>query len=161
MSEFETPKENQVKQWGGARAGAGRKLHGKNPATIKREEAKRQFQARVAKNANKLFNAQFDLAIGEKYLMVKRVTGTGKDRKTWVEVIEDIETIKKYIDDDGESLNADAGEDYYYMSVRGANNPAIDSLLNRSFGKADESLDITSDGRKLEGLVIVKNDDTP
>lgn len=161
MADIENLKEIQPKQRGGARPGAGRRLHGKNPDTIIREETIRQFKDRVAKNTDRIFNAQLDLAIGEKYLMVKRVTGTGKDRKTWVEVVDDMETIKEYIDDDGESLNADAGEDYYYMSTRGANNSALDSLLNRAYGKAEEKMDVTSNGEKLEGLVIVKNDDTP
>lgn len=134
---------------GGARPGAGGPKGKMQPQTLERIQAAKLFKARVAKNTNKLFNAQFDLAIGEKYLMVKRVTGTGKDRKTWVEVVDNIETIKEYIDDDGESLNADAGEDYYYMSVRGANNSALDSLLNRAYGKAEERLDITTDGESI------------
>lgn len=154
MAEFETLNENQKGKWGGARNGAGRKAHSKNPQTIVREEVLRQFKDRVAKHTDRIFNAQLDLAIGEKYLLVKRVSGKGKDRKTWVEVVEDVETIKQYLDDDGETLNADAGEEFYYMTTKPANNMALDSLLNRAYGKAQEKMDITTDGEKIETAIL-------
>lgn len=154
MPELDNKNEIQERKWGGARNGAGRKTHSKNSETVIREETIRQFKDRVAKHTDRIFNAQLDLAIGEKYLMVKRVVGTGKDRKTWIEVVEDIETIKEYLDDDGESLNQDAGEDFYYMTTKPANNMALDSLLNRTYGKAQERVDLTTDGEKLEAPAI-------
>lgn len=154
-NESEKLKDKSVKN-GGARPGAGRPKGSMNEASKFRKAAKMEFQRRVANHVDKIFHSQFDLALGEKYLMVKRVEGEGKNRKTWVEVVEDVGTIKDYIEDDGVSLNRDAGEDYYYMTTKPANNMALDSLLNRAFGKADESLDITSDGEKLEPVVIYR-----
>lgn len=147
--------------WGGKREGAGRPKGSMNEATQQRMAVKAAFIERVNKNADRLFNAQFDLAVGEKYLMVKRVEGEGNRRKTWVEIVTDVETIKAYLDDDGETLNSDSGEDYYYMTTKPANNLALDSLLNRSFGKADEHIDHTSDGEKMEGIVIYRPEKLP
>lgn len=135
--------------WGGTREGSGRKKGQLNEATKERAKVLQAYRDRVSKNADRIFNAQLDLAVGEKYLMVKRVQGEGKNRKTWVEVVDDIETIKSYIDDDGVTLNEDAGEDYYYMTTKPANNQALDSLLDRTFGKAEAKLDVTSDGEKI------------
>lgn len=134
---------------GGARPGAGRPLGGMNQSSIERMKVKEAFIQRVNLHADHLFNAQYDLAIGEKYLMVKKTIGTGKNRKTWVEVVEDVETIKKYLDDDGVTLNEDSDSEYYYMTTKPANGMALDSLLNRSFGKAEEKLDVTSNGEAL------------
>ncbi len=138
-------KENQPKKNGGARPGAGRPKHSKNPATIEREAVKRAFQERVAKHADKLFNAQLDLAVGEKYLMVIRTVGTGAKQRRETSVVTDIELIKQYLDDTLDNTD----EEYYFMTTKPANNMALDSLLNRSFGKADEKLDITSNNETI------------
>ena len=143
--ETEKQKNNSVdepKVNGGARPGAGRPKGGMNEATKVRMAAKQEFQRRVVAMSDHLFNAQYDLAIGEKFLLVKRVEGEGKNRKTWIEMVTDIETIKAYLEDDGVALNEDAGEDYYYMSTKPANNMALDSLLNRAYGKPDEKLEV-------------------
>jgi hypothetical protein len=143
--EAEKQKYNSVdkpKVNGGARPGAGRPKGGMNESTKIRMAAKQEFQRRVVAMSDQLFNAQYDLAIGEKFLLVKRVEGEGKNRKTWIETVTSLETIKEYIEDDGESLND--GEDFYYLSTKPANNMALDSLLNRAYGKPDEKL--TLDG---------------
>lgn len=140
--------EASKSQHGGKREGAGRKLHSKNPETIEREEAARQFKERVAKNTDRLFNAQLDLALGEKYLMVRTTSGEGRNRKTTVEIVTDTETIKEFLDDET-GLNSDT--EYYFISTKPANNMALDSLLNRSFGKAEDKLDITTGGDKITG----------
>lgn len=150
LEELESLNDIQKRTWGGARKGAGRVKHSKNKATIDREEAARQFKERVAKHVDKLFNSQMDLAVGEKYLMVKTTTGTGKNRKTTVEIVTDPELIKDYIDS-GESYTFGEENEYYFMTTKAANNMALDSLLNRSFGKAAEKLDITTGGDKISG----------
>lgn len=139
MADLDSSKDNSS-GWGGARDGAGRPKGSMNSDSKERMKVKAAFIQRVNKNADRLFNAQFDLAIGEKYLMVKRVEGEGKNRKTWVEVVTDVETIKDYLDDDGETLNKDAGEDFYYLTTKPANGMAIDSLLNRAIGKPEDKV---------------------
>lgn len=136
-------KENQKKgAWGGSRPGAGRKLHSKNPSTIEREEASRQFKDRVAKNVDRLFNAQLDLAIGEKYLMVITTIGSGAKQRRETSIVTDPDLIKKFLDEELE----DTDTEYYFMSTKPANNMAIDSLLNRSLGKAPDKIEMEHSG---------------
>jgi hypothetical protein len=134
---------------GGKRPGAGRRVGAKNKATLEKLAQKKLLEQRVMANLDRLINAQLDLALGEKFLMVKRVSGSGKDRKTWVEVVTDTDTIKDYLDDDGETINSESGEDYYYMSTRPANNQALQGLMDRTFGKAAQSVDLTTNGNDL------------
>lgn len=130
---------------GGAVPGAGRKPGQKSAATIERDEALRQFRERVAGNVHKLFNAQMDKAIGEKYLMCVRTIGKGAKARRETIIVEDVEIIKAYLDD-----TLDTGDDkYYFMTTKPADNHALDSLLNRAFGKPQESIDLTSKGDKI------------
>lgn len=134
---------------GGKRENAGRKML---PSTIEAREVKMRFVERVNKNANRLFNAQLDLAIGEKYLMVRIPLDEGK-KKYKTEVVTDPEIIAEYLDDNGQTLN-NSGDDYYFMTTRPANNQAIESLLNRAFGKAPEKIEVEGSFFKAEKLEI-------
>lgn len=149
MTELES--SNEKSKWGGARPGAGRPEGSMNPDTKERMKVKSAFISRVNKHADDLFNAQYNLAKGETYLMVKRIEGEGKNRKVWHEMVTDPQTIIEYLDGELQGNDSiDDDEHFYYMTTKPANGLAIDSLLNRSFGKAEEKLDITSDGEKLD-----------
>lgn len=140
MGDLETSNEKS-NGWGGVRPGAGRPKGTMNPKTKERLAVKNAFQNRVAHNADKLFNAQFNLAVGEQYLMWKHKVGSGTKERTVVEVVDDPETIKAYLDD---TLEKNDGE-YYYISTKPANGMAIDSLLDRSFGKAEQKMQLGED----------------
>lgn len=142
------------KKNGGARPGAGRPRHSKNASTITREAAAKIFKDRVAKHVDKIFHAQMDVAIGEKYLMVVRTFGKGAKQRRETSIVTDIETIKRFLDSDFDSGMGEENE-YYFMSTKPANNSALDSLLNRSFGKAPESLDLTSGGDKITNIIYL------
>lgn len=131
----------------------GRKKGSVNKATAEIKEAKKAFIKRVNKNVDRLFNAQLDLAIGEKYLMVVRTTGTGAKARRETSIVTDADTIKQFLDDES-SLDSDT--EYYFMTTKPANNNALDSLLNRSFGKPDQSIDLTSGGEKLPPVALVE-----
>jgi len=148
--EIKSTKEIIAKRKDGRRNN-GRPRGSMNKATMEMKVAKKAFTDRVNKNVDRLFNAQLSLALGEKYLMVIRTEGEGKNRKRWTEIIEDPEIIKQYLD---EELDDD-DEHFYYMTTKPASNQAIDSLLNRSFGKARESLDLTSGDEPIRGATIV------
>lgn len=124
-------------KWGGPRPNSGRPKGSMNPATKTRVATKAAFQDRVARNADRLFNSQFNLATGEQYLMWKHEVGSGAKTRTVVEIVEDPEIIKSFLDD---TLDQ-ASDEYYFISTKPANNMALDSLLNRSFGKADEKIE--------------------
>lgn len=133
---------------GGARPGAGRPKGSMNESTKIRMAAKLEFQRRVAKHADELFHSQFDLAKGEKYLMVVRTIGEGSKTRRETEIVTDPELIKQFLDEQLENTD----DEFYYMTTKPANNMALDSLLNRAFGKAEESLDITSGGEQINSV---------
>lgn len=137
---------------GGARPGAGRPKHSKNPKTIEREEAARQFKERVATNVDRLFNAQLDKALGEKYLMVITTTGEGAKQKRETTIVIDPETIKSFLDS-GEDPKFGEQNEYYFISTKPADNMALDSLLNRSFGRATEKIELEHSGEVGDGSV--------
>lgn len=131
---------------GGARKGAGRPRGSENKQTKERRAALERFKERVENHADRLFNAQANLATGEQYLfcIVTTTDSKGKTSKR-TEVVTDLETIKAYLDD-----TLDVGDDeYYYLSTKPANNMAIDSLLNRAFGTPQKSVDLTTKGQSI------------
>lgn len=157
----EIEKLNSKSTRGGRRPNAGRKKGQLSPATIERAAALSAFRDRVVKSVDKLFNAQLDLAVGEKYLMVKITEGTGKSRKTWTEIVTDPEDIKMFLD--GELDNTET--EFYYMTTKPANNIAIDSLLDRTFGKAQQNMKLENDGDnpiiailKARGIELAEGD---
>jgi hypothetical protein len=149
-----------IKGRGGPRPGSGRPKGKKSPATLTREEALRQFRERVAKNTSKLLNAQMTLAMGTQMLFVIHTDSKGTRRKP--EMITDTETISRFLDEnegvDGVMSNKHAegskAEDYYFMTTALPNNQALESLLNRTYGKAQENIDLTSQGEKLKGAIV-------
>jgi hypothetical protein len=139
---------------GGKRPGSGRPKGSLAKSTMTAMEAKNHFINRVQKNVDTLFNAQLALAKGEQFLYRKVTTGEGKSRRTSVEMVQDTELIEEYLVDDGYSLNQESDEEYYYISTRPANNQAIDSLLNRAFGKAPEKIEIEGGFFKADKMII-------
>ncbi len=126
---------------GGARPGSGRPKGKPNGATLERLEAKKALQDRIAKNVDQLFHAQMSVAVGS--VMLFRVDKTEKGADLPAVQVTDAEEIKQYID--GE-LDTDS---YYFITTRTPNNQAIDSLLDRTFGKAEQHMDLTTDGDKI------------
>lgn len=138
---------------GGAREGAGRRKGGMNKDTEMRAATKQAMIDRIHGNVDILLNAQFNKALGETYLMVKRTErdSKGKVLRIYHEVVEDKQTIIDYLDGQemgGEDISDD--ENYYYMTTKAPDNMALKDLLDRGFGKPDAKLDVTSDGQKLE-----------
>jgi hypothetical protein len=142
---------------GGKRENSGRKIL---PRTIETMEVKRKFVERVNKAADRLYNAQLDIALGEKFLMV-RIPINDEKSKYKTEVVTDPDIIAEYIDDNGVTLN-NSGDDYYYMTTRPANNQAIQSMLDRAFGKAPEKIEIEGSffkANKLEINIVQKRNE--
>lgn len=135
------PKHDGRSSNGGVRPGSGRKKGKLDQVTLSRIEAQKQFKDRVAKNVDRLFNAQINKALGETYLMVKRKVGKGASARTVTEIVDSPEVIKQYLD--GELDDTD--DEWYYMSTKAADNFAIQNLLDRSFGKANETIENTGE----------------
>lgn len=131
-------KKSTVKpKHGGKRPGAGHpkgKLHAK---TLERMRIKAEFEDRVAHHANALFNAQMSLAMGSKFVFKRVRTKTSKGyRWSRFEVVQDPAEIMKFLDGDFKK----AENEYFMITTDKPDSKAIDSLLDRSFGKAAQSL---------------------
>lgn len=143
----DTLKENSS-NWGGARPGAGRPQGSMNQTSKDRMAVKRAYQERILKVTDHIFNAQYNLATGEQYLFWKHKVGSGTKERTVVEVVDNIEVIKAFLNDELDTED----DEYYYLSTKPANGMALDSMLDRAFGKADSKLDVTSNGETLGGI---------
>ena len=146
----ENPKNKST--LGGARPGAGRKKGGMNKATLERMEVEKELKQRVLRHAQRLYDAQFSLAQGLSFLFVIRTETDkkGNKRKLRPEQITSPTIIEAYLN--GEYEEDD--DEYYFITSKAPDNKAIDSLLDRTFGKAQQSVDVTSQGDKLGVIVL-------
>ena len=118
-----------------------------------------EYTQRVIKNLNRLFDSQLALAVGIVELYKKRTYGKTKAnsiRKT--EPVTEQDEIIAYLDQDKEKLKELNGGDettYHFISVKKPDNKAIMAMLNRAFGKPSESLDLTTQGEKIDGFKYV------
>lgn len=127
------------KRKGGARPGAGRKPGKLSQKTIEKLAIKKQFEDRVARHADDLFQAQITLAKGAQYLFVRRRQKTAKGwRWSRLERVEDPEIMIDYLD----GKFKDSKDEYYMITADKPDSHAIDSLLDRAFGKAPQNLNI-------------------
>lgn len=128
----------------------------KEPHSILRDRTKQKFNERVMKMANRLFNAQASIALGQQFLyridkeeIVGPKGGLSYRPKPAV-IVTDPEEIQRYIDGEtgaGERLNdpTDRASSYWYITAKEANNMALDSMLNRAYGRAKESLEVSGE----------------
>lgn len=127
---------------GGARPGAGRKKGGKNAATIEKEAVLAQYRQKILGRADVIFNSQLSLVKGLSYLYVIKTIKGVKQRP---ELIEDQATIEAYL---AEELEEEENE-YYYITTTPPESRAIDSMLDRAFGKVKQDMDLTTNGKDL------------
>lgn len=152
---------------GGKREGAGRKKGGKNPATITREAALKKFNERVALNADSLFNSAKILALGQTYIYRldeeehQKKDGTKYTIKTPV-LVTDPDELADAIDA-LECNGENGGENpYYYATTKPGDIRAIDSLMNRAFGRPKETIEHSGEIKGLVGLITqLNNGDEP
>lgn len=139
--------DNKKSNHGGARPGAGFPKGQKKVKTLEAMKVKDAVTQRILKGIDKLYNAQMNLAIGEQVLM-KKITERGPKggvARVYHEQVTSIHEIIDYLDENEGMPGTVGGEDdvYYYLSVRPANNQALDSLMNRALGKVPERLEVT------------------
>lgn len=140
MSKTEKVKSKSVPgKNGGARPGAGRPKGKLSPKTIEKLAVKKAFEDRVAKNANSLFNAQITVAHGAQYLFKRYKVGKGWSK---FERVTDPEEMAEYLDGD---FAEDKDRVYYMLTAEKPDVRAIDSLLDRAFGRAPQNLNIKDD----------------
>jgi hypothetical protein len=119
---------------GGKRLGAGRPKGSLAQSTIERMAAEEAFKARVVNAVDRLFNSQLALAQGVTQLFRIDEVGTGKDKHREHTLVTDPDEMKRVLDEvEGEGT---VDENYYYLTTKAPDNKAIDSMLDRTFGKA-------------------------
>lgn len=155
--EGELEKLNEKSSWGGARENAGRPLGSQNKATIEKKTAELEFKQRILRNLDKLVNSQLAIAQGTNHVYKIVETGEGSKKKREHILVTDEDEIKEFLDAyEGGSGQMD--NDYYYITTKIPDNRAIDSMIDRVFGKSMQPTDITSDGKPIPLLGVIKED---
>lgn len=152
MADLETSKKES--SWGGARSGAGRRAGSKNKATIEEGIVKHELRQRVLANVEGLISAQLTLAKGITHVF--KVTIGERGGRGEPELVTDQDELHEAIDliTAGNAYGEIQEEDgaltrYYFLTTKAPDNKALDSLLDRVFGKATFSMDITSGGQPI------------
>lgn len=114
---------------GGYRPNAGRPRGSKNKLTKDAKVREKGIKERILKNVDELVNSQLILAKGAQFLYQIKMRNVAGRRKPEHILIKDPKKIKAFLD-------GDLDEEYCYISTQAPDNKAIDSLLDRAFGKA-------------------------
>jgi hypothetical protein len=144
---------------GGKRAGAGKPKGTKHAATITKEAVLLAVKQRVMQNADKIVNAQLIRAIGS--VMVFKVEEKAKGKPEHI-LVTDPETIKQVLDT-GEGTNCSVDGAFYLVTEVPPETKAGDSLLDRTFGKAQQNIEVRSENdiaaiaNKLANIMVQKH----
>jgi len=133
---------------GGKRENAGRKKGAKNAKTIKRDKVFAELQQRTMRVADILFESQLSIARGEYFLF--RVDRNAEYGHRVVLITNEL-TMRAYLE--GRLKNIES-VDYICIVTKEPNNQAINSLLDRVFGKPTKTIDVVSGG---EPIALLKN----
>lgn len=126
---------------GGARPGAGRPKGRLSDHVRERRIAEQEFRDRVIRSKDALMNAQMNLAMGVQ--MLYKITTDKKGNRSKPELITDQPTIEAYLADE----LGDEENEYYFITTERPDNRALDSLFDRSFGKAKQPIELDADIR--------------
>jgi len=134
-----------IGQLGGARPGAGMPKGHKTKKTMEAKVAEEYIRKRVLGALPSIMNSQMSLARGCNYLFKLEKIYDSKSGK-WVipkgrqpKIVKDKEEIAKYIAGDFEGKEEC---DYYFMTTEKPDNKALDSLLDRTLGKATQKSEV-------------------
>lgn len=150
---------------GGAQPGAGRPKGRLNQSTLDALRTKTEYQNKIRRNADKLFNAQFSLASGTQMLFVIHTDSKGIRRKP--EMVTDPDIITRFLEE-GEGMDISMPmeeydkkskcDDYFFLTTKLPDSRTISDMLDRAFGKAEATLDVTSGGNAIKGATITFED---
>jgi hypothetical protein len=138
---------------GGKREGSGRKPLESNIEASKEKEAQKiafsKMKQRILRSQDALLNAQMGLAQGFTFLYC--ITTNVKGIKSKPVLVTSQDTIEAYLagELDGEP------DEYYYMTTKEPDGKAIDSLLDRTHGKARQNIGI--DGGEDDKPIAIKS----
>ena len=117
----------------------GRKKGSKAKKTLIRQKQEAMMNQRIFRNVKPLLNAQLQLAQGVSFLY--KIHTNKKGIRSKPELITSRLEIEEYLDGKYENDK----EDYYFISTDKPDGRAIDSLLDRVFGRATTRSEIKSE----------------
>lgn len=137
---------------GGVRTGAGRPAGRLNDSTIKKKAVESALHERIMERADEIISNQLQLSRGHSYLF--RIDQDDKGRKQKPVLVTNPEEIIGYLSKEndisgwGDEID---GSSYYYVTTEKPDNKAIDSMLDRVFGRATQKqqIDHTTKGEKI------------
>lgn len=137
---------------GGPQPGSGRPKGSLSPKTLQRERTLAELRKMIAAKADVLFRAQMAVACGLSFLFRIDVDEEGKRKKA--EHVTCESEIKEYFElHHGEP--GEMGKAFYYVTTIKPDNQAIDSLLNRTFGRPKETVELSGpDGAPIQTIVM-------
>lgn len=153
IENLESKSIGKPKKRGGARKGSGRKKGQIDKTTLERLHVLMAYKQRILKNADKLFNAQNALAQGVTYLYRVDETGEGKNKKREHILVTEPDEIKEVLDET-DGAGGTVNESYYYITTKQPDNKAIDSLLDRVFGKSTQVIAGIDDKGDVSPLTV-------
>lgn len=128
----------------------GRPKGRKSAATLEKEAVLKEFRNKVMRAADVLFNSQLHIATGQRFLykIEKELQIGPKGGRRYVnsrpKLVENQMEIEQYLTGLLEEGDLDDENDpnatYYYITAKEGDNKAIDSLLDRTFGKSTQLL---------------------
>lgn len=134
----------------------GRPKGTKSQSTLEKEAVLKAFKERAMKHADILFNAQLTLARGQTFLYkiekekIVGPKGGVSYRSKPPKLVTNQWEIEHFLEYDLDNTESKEQEDtYYYLTTKEPSNMAVDSLLDRTFGKSTQSVDVTSKGEQI------------
>lgn len=132
---------------GGPQPGSGRPKGRLNQSTIDAMAVKKEYQDKIRKQADRLFNAQMNLAEGVTMLFRVEKDSKGNDRKP--ELVTSQEEIAQFIEECGGYDGQMNGDTYYFLTTKVPDSRTISDMLDRAMGRPDTTLDVTTGGESL------------
>lgn len=139
---------------GGKREGAGMPKGKKIKRTLEKEHALKEYKARVIRHADTLFNAQFANAKGNTYIyrVEEEQHENGRVSKRHILVTEPDEIAMVLDATQGTSGEVQGG--YYIVTTEKPDNKAIDSMLDRAFGKPTQTINTEDENGDKKPLSV-------
>ena len=130
-------------QRGGARPNAGNKKGVVFQKTIDKKKAESAFHQLILQRLSRLVNSQFQLAQGLSfvYKIVEETSADGKKTFRKTVLVEDPEEIRQFLEEN-EGSDGTVDDTYYFITTKPPDGRALDSLIDRVFGKAKQSMEI-------------------
>lgn len=140
----------------GRKKTGGKKKGSKHKKTIEKEIIENEFKDRILLNIQEFLNAQMNIAKGASYLykIIEEKSSKGKVLRKRHQLVTDPEEIKEVLDEcEGTGV---LDHTYYYITTKTPDNRALDSLIDRVFGKPQQQVNINAqiEEKQIRELVL-------